>query len=83
MGSSPPGKLWPSWHKIKEGTFANVLYLAHQLWELIPLGDHSEACPHVRRLILGACKPDSSITSLLSLVSDWPTACRELQLGQK
>lgn len=26
--------------KSKRACFANVLYLAHQLWELIPPGDH-------------------------------------------
>lgn len=42
MSSSPPGELLPPCGvKSKRAHFANVLYLAHQLWEQIPLGDHS------------------------------------------
>lgn len=40
--SSPLGRLLPLGIKSKWAHFINVLYLAHQPWELIPLGDHSE-----------------------------------------
>lgn len=39
MSSRPA--LGPCGIKSKRAHFANVLYLAHQLWELIPRGDHS------------------------------------------
>lgn len=37
----PLGKLLPRSIKSKRARLANVLYLAHQLWGLIPQGDHS------------------------------------------
>lgn len=75
--------------KSKRAHFVNVLYLAHQLWELIPLGDHSERASSSKEMQSQEWLPSDPVHySLCHQSRDWPTACRELhsleqQLGQE
>lgn len=75
--------------KSKRAHFVNVLYLAHQLWELIPLGDHSERASSSKEMQSQERLPSDPVHySLCHQSRDWPTACRELhsleqQLGQE